>query len=129
VAIFLAARTLYSDAQIAKPTMSLAELAQNGADTDLLREMIRFVAQRMMEMDAESLSGLPASPDRRGLPIPVDRCDLRDGTGRLGGPNAHAQHFPNAIGVHGDGATAKLAANRHYCHINQWIKFPIDNLC
>jgi len=25
------------------------------ADTDLLREMILFVAQRMMEMDAESL--------------------------------------------------------------------------
>jgi hypothetical protein len=38
-----------------KPTMSLAELAEKGADTDLLREMIQFVAQRMMEMDAESL--------------------------------------------------------------------------
>ena len=31
-----------------KPTMSLAELAEKGADTDLLREMIQFVAQRMM---------------------------------------------------------------------------------
>src|ERR1700729_113948 len=39
----------------AKPTMSLAELAEKGADTDLLREMIQFVAQRMMEMDAEGL--------------------------------------------------------------------------
>ena len=38
-----------------KPTMSLAELAEKGADTDLLREMIQFVAQRMMEMDAEGL--------------------------------------------------------------------------
>jgi hypothetical protein len=28
-----------------KPTMSLAELAAKGADTDLLREMIPFVAQ------------------------------------------------------------------------------------
>ncbi len=35
--------------------ISLAELAEKGADTDLLREMIQFVAQRMMEMDAESL--------------------------------------------------------------------------
>ncbi len=38
-----------------KPTMSLAELAEKGADTELLREMIQFVAQRMMEMDGGSL--------------------------------------------------------------------------
>src|SRR3984957_5687655 len=38
-----------------KPTMSLAELAEKGADADLLRDMIQFVAQRMMEMDAEGL--------------------------------------------------------------------------
>ena len=38
-----------------KPTMSLAELAEKGVDTDLLREMIQFLAQRMMEMHAESL--------------------------------------------------------------------------
>ena len=50
-----------------KPTMSLAELAEKGADTDLLREMIQFVAQRMMEMDAESLCAAAygeRSPDR-----------------------------------------------------------------
>ena len=38
-----------------KASMSLAELAEKGADADLLREMIQFVAQRMMEMDTESL--------------------------------------------------------------------------
>ena len=38
-----------------KPTMSLAELAEKGADADLLRDMILFVAQRMMELDAEGL--------------------------------------------------------------------------
>jgi putative transposase len=37
------------------PTMSLAELAERGADIDLLREKIQFVAQRMMEMDAEGV--------------------------------------------------------------------------
>jgi hypothetical protein len=37
-----------------KPTMARAELAKKGADTDLLREKIQFVAQRMMEMDTES---------------------------------------------------------------------------
>jgi putative transposase len=36
-------------------TISLAELVEKGADTDLLREMIQFVGQRMMEMDTESL--------------------------------------------------------------------------
>jgi putative transposase len=38
-----------------KGTIALAELAEKGADADLLREMIQYVAQRMMEMDTESL--------------------------------------------------------------------------
>lgn len=36
-------------------TMALAELAEKGADSDLLREMIQYVAQRMMELDTEGL--------------------------------------------------------------------------
>ena len=50
-----------------KPTMALAELAEKGADADLLREMIQYVAQRMMEMDAEGLCAAAygaRSPDR-----------------------------------------------------------------
>ena len=38
-----------------KTNMALAELAEKGADADLLKQMIQFVAQRMMEMDAEGL--------------------------------------------------------------------------
>jgi putative transposase len=38
-----------------RSNISLAELAEKGADADLLRDMIQFVAQRMMEMDTESL--------------------------------------------------------------------------
>jgi len=38
-----------------KTNIALAELAEKGADTDLLKQMIQFVAQRMMELDAESL--------------------------------------------------------------------------
>src|SRR5512139_1751279 len=38
-----------------KTTIALAELAEKGADVDLVREMIRHVAQRMMDMDAENL--------------------------------------------------------------------------
>ncbi len=38
-----------------KTNIALAELAEKGADADLLKQMIQFVAQRMMEMDAEGL--------------------------------------------------------------------------
>ena len=38
-----------------KASMALSELAEKGADADLLREMIQFVAQRLMEMDVEGL--------------------------------------------------------------------------
>jgi len=38
-----------------KPSMSLAQLAEKGAEGDFLREMIQFVAQRLMEMDVEGL--------------------------------------------------------------------------
>jgi len=50
-----------------KPTMALAELAEKGPDADLLREMIQYVAQRMMEMDVEGHCGVgfgERSPDR-----------------------------------------------------------------
>jgi putative transposase len=40
-----------------KASMSLAELAEKGPDADLLREMIQFVAQRLMDMDVETLCG------------------------------------------------------------------------
>ena len=38
-----------------KTTIALAELAEKGADADLLREMIQYVAQRLMDMDVEGL--------------------------------------------------------------------------
>jgi len=38
-----------------KSTIALAELAEKGGDADLLRDMIQFVAQRLMDMDVESL--------------------------------------------------------------------------
>jgi putative transposase len=50
-----------------KANISLAELAEKGGDADLLREMIQYVAQRMMDMDAESLCAAAygeRSPDR-----------------------------------------------------------------
>jgi putative transposase len=38
-----------------KKTIALAELAEKGADAELLRDMIQYVAQRMMDMDVEGL--------------------------------------------------------------------------
>ena len=48
-------------------TMALAELLGKGADTDLLKHMIQFVAQRMMEMDAEALCS--AACGEHSLPL------------------------------------------------------------
>ena len=47
--------------------MSLRDLLEKTADTDFLREMIGFTAQRLMELEVESLTGAPhgaRAPDR-----------------------------------------------------------------
>src|SRR5271154_5535161 len=47
--------------------MSLRELLEKTADTDFLREMVGFTAQRLMELEVESLTGAPhgtRAPDR-----------------------------------------------------------------
>jgi putative transposase len=36
---------------------ALAELAEKGADIDVLRQMVQFMAQRLMEMDVEGRCG------------------------------------------------------------------------
>jgi putative transposase len=38
-----------------KTTIALTDLVEKGADSDLLRDMIQYVAQRMMELDTEGL--------------------------------------------------------------------------
>ena len=37
--------------------MALRELLEKGSDVDLLREMIGYVAQRLMDLEVESLCG------------------------------------------------------------------------
>jgi hypothetical protein len=34
-------------------TIALAELAEKGADVDMLRQMVQFMAQRLMDIDVE----------------------------------------------------------------------------
>jgi putative transposase len=38
-------------------TIALAELAEKGADVDVLRQMVQFMAQRLMEIDVEGRCG------------------------------------------------------------------------
>jgi transposase-like protein len=45
--------------------MVLVQLLEKGSDADLLREMVGYVAQRLMELDVESLCGA-AHSERSG---------------------------------------------------------------
>jgi putative transposase len=56
------------------PTIALAELAEKGADVDVLRQMVQFMAQRLMELDAEARCG--AGYDKKS---PQTRQNSRNG--------------------------------------------------
>jgi putative transposase len=45
--------------------MTLIELVEKGADNDLVREMLAFAAERLMEMEVEAATGAP-----KGVPSP-----------------------------------------------------------
>ncbi len=53
---------------MAKPRIALSELLEMGSDTDLLREMIQHVVQRVMDMDVENICAAAygeRSPERQ----------------------------------------------------------------
>ncbi len=68
--------------------MALLELIEKGADTDLVRELLAFAAERMMACEVDGLTGAPAgvrSAERvnhrngyreRGWETRVGRIDL-----------------------------------------------------
>ncbi len=56
------------------PMMTLAELAEKGADVDVLRQMVQFMAQRLMDIDVESRCG--AGYDEKA---PGTRLNSRNG--------------------------------------------------
>jgi putative transposase len=45
------------DSTMTNATMALAELTEKGADIDVLRQMVQFMAQRLMELDVEGRCG------------------------------------------------------------------------
>jgi hypothetical protein len=53
--LILEVETTMTDATIALAGM--AELDDKGPDVDMLRQMVQFMAQRLMDMDVESLCG------------------------------------------------------------------------
>jgi putative transposase len=55
-------------------TMALAELTEKGADIDVLRQMVQFMAQRLMELDVEARCG--AGYDEKA---PGERLNSRNG--------------------------------------------------
>ena len=57
-------------------SMALTELAEKGADVDVLREMLQFVAQRLMDFDVDGLCGAPYG--ERGVPRENSRNGYRD---------------------------------------------------
>ena len=62
--------------------MNLHALLEKTADTDFLREMISFTAQRLMELEVESLTGAP--PGARAPNRLTHRNGYRNVSGRDG---------------------------------------------
>ncbi len=67
--------------------MALLELIEKRADTDLVREMLAFAAERLMELEVEAKTGVPAGvrsperlnhrngyPERAGSILPSPSC-------------------------------------------------------
>lgn len=54
-------------------TMALTELAEKGADIDVLRQMVQFMAQRLMKLDVEARCG--AAYDEKN---PAERLNSRN---------------------------------------------------
>ena len=59
-------------------TIALAELAEKGADVDMLRQMVQFMAQRLMEIDVDGRCG--ASYDEKSPERTKSRNGYRDRT-------------------------------------------------
>jgi putative transposase len=59
-------------------TMALVELAEKGADIDVLRQMVQFMAQRLMEFDVDGRCG--AGYDEKSTERLNSRNGYRDRT-------------------------------------------------
>ena len=60
--------------------IALRELLEKSADADLLREMIGFAAERLMELEVQGLTGAGYGERSAGPPDPAQRVP-REGLG------------------------------------------------
>ena len=89
-------------------TMDLRELLEKTADTDFLREMIGFTAQRLPELELETLTGAEhGSGNRSRHPpqrLPWARLGHPCRNGRIAHPeNPQGQLLPGSIETAADG--------------------------
>ena len=64
--------------------MDLKELLEKTADTDFLREMIGFTAQRLMELEVETLTGATHGAAAAPIAWPTHRNGYRGASGTPG---------------------------------------------
>lgn len=96
-----------------KTTIALADLVEKGADSDLLRDMIQYVAQRLMELDAEGLCA--AAYRERAGPAYLNNCTGSDKwtSLRVRLPGASAANGSRTGRVsHGQGSSAVVGRCR-----------------
>ena len=60
-------------------TIALAELAEKGSDIDVLRQMVQFKAQRLMDMDVQSRCGADGPTVWTSCPVPSHPVPSRTG--------------------------------------------------
>src|SRR6476659_1853410 len=81
--------------------MALIELIEKGADTDLVREMLAFAAERMMALEVDALTGAPAGvrrPERLHNRNDYRERDWDTRAGRIEAPLRRGRHLPQRAG-------------------------------
>src|ERR1700732_1083418 len=95
--------------------MSLRTLLEKSSDADLLREMVGFAAQRLMELEVESLTGAAHGEAHPGPPQSPQRLPRPDlGDPRRGGRAAHPKAAQEQLlpGVSGTAAPGRESPRR-----------------
>lgn len=82
-----------------KASIALTELAEKGADVDLVREMLQFVAQRLMDADVEGLCGAMCG-ERGRTRSPKKKPKQTDAKANL--PASYFFNISNETGSPGD---------------------------
>jgi hypothetical protein len=90
--------------------LALTEQAENESDADVLRQMIQFIAQRLMDFDVETLCGAAGDLGHMPADIAELRCaELRPGSSHAASAGT-ARRSPGAGNIRG----RRAATRRRY---------------